>query len=257
MKLLGGRLALAAVLIVAWELASGNLIDAFFISRPSTVASNITQLVQSGELWNHLGATLEEAAIGYVLGALLGIGSAIVLSRFAYAERVLQPFIMAFYGIPRIALAPLFIIWFGIGLLSKVVIVISVVFFIAFVNTLAGLKETDRGLVDTLRSMGATERQLFTKVRLPGALPWMLVGLKVGVPYALVGAIIGELLSASRGLGYLIQRYGGFLDTGRVLAVIIVLAAVVIALNSVVNYVEARAFRWRATDDGGQTAVGL
>jgi NitT/TauT family transport system permease protein len=256
MKVLVGRLLLTAALLGLWEFASGRLIRVFFISSPSKVFSFIVDLFASGELLPHLLATLEEAAIGYVLGAAFGIGTAIALSRFPFAERVLQPFIMAFYGIPRIALAPLFIIWFGIGLLSKVVIVISVVFFIAFINTLAGLGETNPGFVNTLRAMGASERQLFTKVRLPASLPWIFVGLKVGVPYALVGAIIGELLAASQGLGYLLQRYGGFLDTGRVLAIIIVLAAIVVVLNSVMNAVEARLFQWKPKV-GGATSVGL
>ena len=203
MKVAIGRLIFAALLLGAWEFTSGRVIPEFFISKPTAVFGFLASIMASGELWPHLAATLEEAAIGYVLGALSGIGGAIVLSRFPFAERVLQPFVMAFYGIPRIALAPLFIIWFGIGLLSKVVIVVSVVFFIAFVNTLAGLRETDPGLTNTLRAMGANERQLFTKVRLPAALPWIAVGLKVGVPYALVGAIIGELLAASQGFGIL------------------------------------------------------
>ncbi len=172
-------------------------------------------------------------------------------------EAALDPFIMAFYGIPRIALAPLFIIWFGIGLVSKVIVVVSVVFFIAFVNTLAGLREVDTGLVSILKSMGANERQMFTKVRIPAAAPWIFVGLRVGVPYALVGAIIGELLAASKGLGYLIQRYSAFLDTGHVMALIITLGALVVIFNEVLAIIQARIFRWKPDEGGVQQGAGL
>lgn len=257
MRLLLVRLAIAAGLMIVWEAVSGRLIDTFFISKPSIVASDLAVLFGTGAIYPHLWATVEEAAYGYVIGAVTGIGAALVLSRLPVVEAALNPFIMAFYGIPRIALAPLFIIWFGIGLMSKVVVVVSVVFFIAFVNTLAGLREVDLGLVSVLKAMGATERQLFTKVRIPAAAPWVFVGLRVGVPYALVGAIIGELLAASRGLGYLIQRYSGYLDTGNVMALIITLGALVIIFNEILGAFQARIFRWKPVEEGAHPGAGL
>ncbi len=257
MKLLLVRLAIATVLLIIWQAVSGTLINAFFISKPSIIAADLWALFSTGTIYPHLEATLEEAAYGYVLGGLTGIGAALALSRLPIVEAALEPFIMAFYGIPRIALAPLFIIWFGIGLLSKVVVVVSVVFFIAFVNTLAGLHEVDLGLVSVLQAMGATERQLFTKVRIPAAAPWIFVGLRVGVPYALVGAIIAELLAASKGLGYMIQRYSGFLDTGNVMALIIVLGALVVVFNEVLASFQARIFRWKPGEEGLHQGGGV
>lgn len=243
------RTTVIGLFLVAWQLASGTLVDTFVISRPTDVfPAMVRQFTQQGLLWNLL-ITFEEALIGYVISVMVGILGAGAFIRFPFVDRAMYPILMAINGIPRVALAPLFLIWFGLGIPSKVAVVFSTVVFIVFMNTLTGLKEVDLKLVNILRSMGASEYHLFTKVRLPSALPYVFVGLRIGLPYAIVGAIIGEFLSATAGVGYQLQRAGTFLDTASVMAIIIVLAVLVLALNSLLSIVERRTFHWKPSEE--------
>lgn len=163
---------------------------------------------------------------------------------------MLDPYIVALNGIPRIALAPLFIIWFGIGPNSKVVLVVMVVSFLTFFSTFSGIKGVDVELQNLLRIMGATERQVLLKITIPATVPWILTGLKLSVPYALVGAVVGEFVAADKGLGYLINYNTSLFSTTGALGGILVLAAVVIVCNEALNRAESRLLRWRPREDG-------
>ena len=189
--------------------------------------------------------TLRETFFGYVLGGLSGIAVGVVLARLEFVAQVLDPFIVAANGIPRVALAPLFIIWFGIGELSKIVLASTLTFFLTFYGTFSGLRAVEPAYQEIARVMGASERQIFFKVSLPAASPWIVSALKVGVPFSLIGAIIGEFMAASRGLGYMIQFSTNQFDTTAAVSGILVLMVCVMLFNGVLNRLERYVLRWR------------
>ena len=193
--------------------------------------------------------TLYETFTGFFIGAIFGIGLGFALGRREVLAQILDPYVVAFNGIPRIALAPLFIIWFGIGPTSKVILVVSVVFFLTFFNTYAGVKGVDAELKNILRIMGATERQILMKITLPAIVPWITTGLKISLPYAIVAAVVGEFIAASKGLGYLINYNTSLFSTTGALGGILVLAMVVVICNEVINRAESYLLRWRPREE--------
>ena len=248
-RLLVYRAAFGVLLLAMWELVSGRLIDPFWISSPSRVFAYLWQVVRDGSIFGHLAVTLYETVTGFLIGAVTGIGCGFLLGRRMVLAQVLDPYIVAFNGIPRIALAPLFIIWFGIGPNSKVVLVVIVVFFLTFFSTYSGVKGVDLELKNVLRIMGATERQILVKVTIPATVPWIATGLKVSVPYALVGAIVGEFIAASKGLGYLINYQTSLFSTTGALGGILIVAAIVVISSEAINWAEAYLLRWRPREE--------
>jgi NitT/TauT family transport system permease protein len=249
-KIVLARIVLAFVLLSVWEYGTGRWFDALWFSSPLRVARHFIVWVQD-DLVSHLIITLRECFIGYTIGTLAGIFTGALLARFDFLGRVLDPFILALNGIPRIALAPLFIIWFGIGEPSKIVLAGMLSFFLCFYATLSGLRSVDPAYLSIARVMGANDRQAFFKVVLPAASPWILTAMKVGVPFALVGAIVGEFMAATAGLGFKIQLYTAQFDTTGAVTGVLVLMCVVIAFNTVLNRLEAHVLRWRPTASAG------
>ncbi|MGQ0551222.1 MAG: ABC transporter permease [Armatimonadota bacterium] len=246
-----GRVVFGLVLLSLWELTSGRVIDAFWVSSPSRVFGYLWRIAADGSLFDHLWITLFETFSGFFIGAALGIAGGFLLARTEVVAEVLDPYIVAFNGIPRIALAPLFIIWFGIGPTSKVILVVIVVSFLTFFNTYAGVKGADLELKNMVRIMGANERQVLFKVTLPAAIPWITTGLKLSVPYALVGAVVGEFIAASKGLGYLINYNTGLFSTTGALGGILVLAVIVALCTEAISRTEAYLLRWRPREEPG------
>lgn len=243
------RALLGALLLLSWELTSGRLIDPFWVSSPSRVFHYLWGITKDGSVFGHLGLTLYETFVGFFIGAILGIGGGFLLARAETVAEVLDPYIVAFNGIPRIALAPLFIIWFGIGPNSKVILVVIVVSFLTFFSTFAGVKGVDQELKNILRIMGATERQVISKVTIPATIPWIATGLKLSVPYALVGAVVGEFIASSKGLGYLINYNTSLFSTTGALGGILILALIVVVCNEVISRAEAYLLRWRPKEE--------
>lgn len=243
------RLIFGAVLLVSWELSSGRLIDPFWVSSPSKVFLYLYEVFADGSIYGHLAITLYETFTGFFIGSIFGIGLGFVLGRREVLAQVLDPYVVAFNGIPRIALAPLFIIWFGIGPTSKVILVVSVVFFLTFFNTYAGVKGVDAELKNILRIMGASERQILLKITLPAIVPWITTGLKVALPYAIVAAVVGEFIAASKGLGYLINYNTSLFSTTGALGGILILALVVVVCNEAITRTEAYLLRWRPREE--------
>ena len=243
------RLIFALVLLSLWELSSGRWIDPFWISSPSQVFLYLYGVFADGSIYGHLAITLYETFAGFFIGSILGIGLGFALGQREVLAQILDPFVVAFNGIPRIALAPLFIIWFGIGPTSKVILVISVVFFLTFFNTFAGVKGVDNELKNILRIMGASERQILLKVTLPAIVPWITTGLKIGLPYAIVAAVVGEFIAASKGLGYLINYNTSLFSTTGALGGILILALVVVLCNEAITRVESYFLRWRPSEE--------
>jgi NitT/TauT family transport system permease protein len=193
----------------------------------------------------HAGYTIEEAALGAIIGAVPAIVLPFALRRMPTVVAVLDPFMMGGYGAPKLALAPLFILWFGIGIESKIAMSGIIVFFLVFLNTYAGVREVNPLYLSALQVMGASPWQLLRYVVLPSAASWVLTGLKVSVPYALIGTVVGEFMSSNRGIGFLISQASGVFDTPGVFAGLIVLAVVGAAINGGLKRVERHVLRWR------------
>ena len=243
------RVALVAALLLIWEWAADRWFDVIFTSRPSEIWARLVQWHQDDILWSNTWVTVQEILYGFALGAAAGVVLGFLLASASLLYRVLDPFIMALYSIPKVALAPLFIVWFGIGMNMKVLLAAATVFFLVFLNTVAGVREVDRGLIDAVRLMGGSRRDVALKVVLPASMTGLLTGLKVSIPYALIGAVIGELVASNRGLGYLINDSAAQFDTAGVFATLVVLSVIASVLNVLVGLISRRANRWRPIDD--------
>jgi NitT/TauT family transport system permease protein len=243
------RLALVVVLLALWEIAADRWIDITFISRPSDIVGRLGDWIADGSLWTNTRITVQEIVYGFLLGAAAGVLVGFVLASLNFVYRVLDPFMMALYAIPKVALAPLFIVWFGIGMHMKVLLAAATVFFLVFINTAAGVREVDRGLVDAVRLMGGGRWHVIRKVVVPSSMTGVLTGLKVAVPYALIGTVIGELVASNKGLGYLINDAAAQFDTAGVFATLFVLSIIAGVLNVIVNLIGKRVNRWKPLDD--------
>jgi NitT/TauT family transport system permease protein len=243
--LLGFQLGLALLFLVFWQLASGRLMRALFISDPITVARRVyTELFVDREVWAHLQVTLTEFAIGYLIGASVAIVLGVLLGRSRFLSAVIQPFIIGFYAIPKVALAPLFIVWFGLDMNSKIAMVTLFTFFIVFVNSYSGIRSIDEHFVNLARLMGASRWSVIRRIMLPSAAPPILLGLRTSIPYGMIGAVVGEFMASNRGIGYSIYKAAQLLDTPGVFAGIVILVVVVLLLTTVVGRLERRAVRW-------------
>lgn len=235
--------------VLLWELASGRLIDTYFISRPMDVADELWSLIASGSLLINTVATLQEAATGYLIGGVLAIFLGFVLGRVRILGETFDPFITAFFSIPKLALAPLIILWFGIGFESKVVLSALLTFYMTFWNTYAGVQKVDADLLNVVRVMGASRWQLIREVTFPASIGWILVGLRMSVPYALMGAVVGEIMAGNKGLGYLVQASANQFNTAGVFAVLFVLAVIGSIVNQLVVALGRRSQRWSVVDE--------
>ena len=246
------RRALAQVLLGAgvlalWQaLATAGKLDRFFFSRPSDIFVRIYQwLVVTGSIYPHLLVTLEEAVLSFVLGALLGVFFGFVMARVPWLGALLDPYIHILNALPRVVLAPIFLLWFGLGIWSKVALGITVVFFIVFFNTYRGVREVDPVLLNNARMLGASERDLMRHVLVPSALTWIFSSLNTSVGFAMIAVVVGEYLGASRGVGYLISQAEGAFDTTGVFAGMAILSAVVLIVGKSVDRLERRLLRWK------------
>lgn len=240
-----GRIVVGILLIGFWEFSSGRLVDKLFISSPSAVSQRLWKWLLDGSLWTHLSITLYATALGFIIGSLVGFVMGLVFGRYQTVADIFDPYITALYSIPKIALAPLFIIWFGIGIESKVAVSASIVFFVVFLNTYAGVRDVNPIFIHATRIMGGGETDVLRHVMIPSAASWVITGLKVSVPYALVGTVIGEFMSANRGIGFIIAQATGLFDTTSVFAGLVVLGIVGALINVGLRHVEQWLLRWK------------
>jgi NitT/TauT family transport system permease protein len=249
-----GRVLIVAGLLVSWELLSGRVLDPFFVSSPTRVYRAFVHLLLEEDLLVHAQYTTIETVAGFLIGSAAGILLAFLLTSLGRLYEMTEPIIVALYGIPRTALAPLFIMWFGIGITSKIVIAALFVFFVVFMNTVAGIRGASPQLVDLVRLMGANGGDVLVKVIMPSAMPYILTALRIVVPTAMIGAIVGEFISAQRGLGFLISRSTFEFSTHAAFAGIFALMVVVVLMNAAIGYIERPLMRWRpqrlASGDG-------
>lgn len=250
-----GQLILGLALFSFWEFGSGVIMDQFFVSKPSQIAISLWGMFTKEQLLYHMQFTVTEALTGYAIGASAGLLLGFLLARIDVVYRIVQPFIIGFYGIPRIALAPLFILWFGIGISSKIAVAAVMTFFIVLINTIAGIRSVPAQLLQVTRVMGASEWALNWKVVFPSATPFIIAGLQIAVPQAMIGAIVGEFISSNRGVGHLINRASGWLDTPGLFAGILALMAVVLLMNYGVTAIGNRLMRWNPKYDSMREPV--
>ena len=217
----------------------------FFFSTPADVGGRIVQWVTAGTIWYHLGITLLEAALAFVIGVCRRHPDRLLVRPAAAGERRVRPYVKAANALPRVVLAPIFALWLGLGIWSKVALGVTLVFFIVFFNVYQGVKEVSPAVLANARMLGMNERQLLRHVYLPSALSWMFSSLHTSVGFAMVGAVVGEYLGSSAGLGYLIQQAEGVFDVTGVFAGMFVLTACVLAIDWLVTKVENRLLVWR------------
>lgn len=244
-QVLVGRVLLIVAVLGLWQYASGTLLDPFFFSKPTAILDKLWQMLRDGSLAKHVNYTLIEIGAGYVLGVAIGLLLAFGLTVNETLMRIVQPLLTAFYAIPRIALAPLFIMWFGLGLAPKVAIAALLVFFIVFMNTVHGIRSVERGFLDMVTLMGGSHRTILSKVVLPSALPAIITSLHTTVPLAVLGAVLGEFLSGNRGIGFMINDATAYFDTAGSFAGVVILMVMTVILSGVVGYFESRALSWR------------
>src|SRR4051794_5901586 len=242
------QVLLGVILLAGWQaLSTAGLLDKFFFSRPSDVLARVVQWVWTGSIWRHLVVTLEEAFLSFVLGVSLGIVFGFLLGRVPFLSNLLNPYIRVLNALPRVVLAPIFLLWFGLGIWSKVALGVTVVFFIVFFNTYQGVREVDPVILNNARMLGASERQLVRHVLVPSALTWIFSSLHISIGFAIIAVVVGEYLGASHGVGYLISQAEGVFDTTGVFAGMVVLSGVVLLVGIGVNRLEGWLLRWKPT----------
>jgi NitT/TauT family transport system permease protein len=231
--------------LALWELVSRYVVaNSLFLAAPSQIAIAIYNLARSGQLWHHIGVSSMEFALGYVIACVLGIVLGLAMAASATAKQALQPWVSGLYATPTIALAPLFILWFGIGIWSKVLVVITLVLFPVAINTEAGLRTTSERLIEMLRSFGATRSQIFVKVSLPSAVPFILAGLKLGIGRGLIGVVVAELFGSRAGIGNLISQSADAFNMPDLFAGVVVLAFAGIVMTAGFGWLEQRLVPW-------------
>jgi ABC-type nitrate/sulfonate/bicarbonate transport system permease component len=244
------RTLVVAMVLVLWEgLVRSGVISPLFLSSPVAVAGWIVKGVASGTIWQHIAVSGQEALIGFALAVITGVPLGIAMGRVRTVRDTLEPFIMAANASPTVAFLPLLIIWLGIGLWSKVVLIYLGAVFVVIVNTEAGVAHIDPRLIETARAFTASRRQVLTKIVIPSAIPFILAGLRLATGRVLIMVVVAELYAATAGLGYLIFQGGAMYDTTQVFAGVTLLAATGIVLNQGLRLLERKVAPWQELQD--------
>ena len=247
----GPRLCLYQILLLValfalWHLLTAtNVLPPFFFGRPLVVLQKVWEWFAGGKIYSHLAITLVETVLAFAAGTLLGLGAGLWLALSPWAAALFDPYIKGFNAMPRVILAPIFAVWFGLGIWSKVALGVTLVFFIVFFNVYQGVREVSPVVLANARMLGANRRQLLRHVYLPSATSWVFSSLHTSVGMAFVGAVVGEYLGSSAGVGYLILQAEGAFDINTVFAGILVLTAFALILDSMVTFAEKRLLVWQ------------
>lgn len=241
-----GRLVLLAIVLGLWEaLAHHNIIPAAFIGQPSVFLPFLGAKLLDGSFVVGIRETLSATLAAFFIGGAAAILTALVLTASRTVKELLDPFIDAMNALPRVALVPLFIVWFGLGTLSKIVSGISLMYFILLYNTLAGAQSVDPDHIQLARSLGLSKQRIFVSIVIPTAVPSIFTGLRLGLIYTLLGVVTAELIAGGKGLGSLISYYSNTFDANGVFAVLLVLVFLSYLLAGVMTYIEQRLTRWQ------------
>lgn len=229
-----------------WQvLVDTGFLDIFFFSRPSDIALRLVDWLTQAAIYVHLTVTLTEAMLAFIIGTVTGVMAGFALARVDLLAAVFDPYIRILNALPRVILAPIFILWFGLGIASKVALGVTLVFFIVFFNTFQGVREVDPVILKNARMLRASEAHLLRHVYIPSALAWIFSSLHTSIGFALVGAVVGEYIGASRGIGYLVAQAQGTFDTTGVFAGLLLTSVVVLLIDMGINRIEDYLLRWR------------
>lgn len=239
------QISVFVVFAIIWEVAARTFADPFFIGSPSLLAAVLAKDVLDPGFYRDLWLTMWALFLGFGSGALGGVLTALLFGRWPRMAAIFEPFFVALNSIPRIALAPLVVIWFGIDIASKVVLAATLVYFLTFFTTLSGIQATESRFVNVARVMGASQRQIFQKIVLPSAMSWIMTGLRTSLPFALIGVIVGEFIASSAGLGYRLNFYATSYNAAGTMAMLVVMMVVMMSLNYLAQYLESRLLSWR------------
>lgn len=249
--IVGSQLGLLLIILAAWEYGSGYsgesgaFLDQYTVSKPSEIWQALRGFEERGLLWSNIALSYRITLIGFAIGAGAGFLAGLALGLNRYLAEVLSPFLGALYSTPRLALVPLFLLWFGIGDGAKLALVASIVFFLIFYATFAGVKEVDVQVIERMKLMRAGRLAICRKAILPSAASFIVEGLRVSGPFALVAAVTAEMFSSNQGMGFLLIRSSSQFDTAGVFACIVVLMIMGIALMGVIRLIESRLLRWK------------
>jgi NitT/TauT family transport system permease protein len=239
------RAAIIGGFLLLWEVASGRWVEAFLISSPSRIFTSLIAGFRDGDLTQHTWVTFQEIALGFPAGAISGIALGYAFGRSRALAEIFEPIIIALNGIPRTAVAPLFIVWLGIGLWSKVGVVFLLTFFLNFFNTYTGMRQMDREYVELAKLMGVKGWKLTFRVIFPAISPYVFTGIRTSIPFAVIGAIVGEFVAATEGVGFFIRMSAGIFKTADVFVGIVILMIMVIVMDKIAEMIEKRALRWQ------------
>lgn len=248
---LAAQIAVVILLVIAWNVLAGRpgdrfvIVDEFYVGQPGEAWDAIVQWTRDGTLKLHAMVTLRETIYGFAIGCALGVIVGFLLAVNEQVGRVFRPLVMAANTIPKLALAPMLIMWFGIGEPSKIATAALLVFFLVFLNTFQGVREVDQQLVNGLRVIGASRFMIVRRVIIPSSLVWVVSGMRISIPYAFLGAVVGEMMAAQNGLGTLIQRASNSFQPSQMMAAILVLVAFALVLNALVSAFERIVLRWK------------
>ncbi|MCC6176998.1 MAG: ABC transporter permease [Chloroflexi bacterium] len=241
------RLVTFVLVLAAWEVV-GSMVNPIFLSTPSKIAVALVAMIRNGQLLVALQLSLLGIALGYTAAIAIGVPLGIAMGRSRMVEAIVEPYANALYVTPRVALIPLLLIWFGIGFEAQVVVIFLSSVFPIIINSYAGVRDISANLVDTARAFCASERQLFTEVILPAAVPFIMTGLRLGIGQAVIGMVVAQMFLALSGLGKLLVNYGDFFKTDYVFAVVIVIGLLGVALTEIVKRVEQRFAHWKESE---------
>lgn len=234
--------------LVLWHVLVALLeVPALIFPGPVSVVQALWTGLASGEIFSHGAVTLTEILAGFVIGSLLGLLLGAAIGQSALLEAVLYPYVVAFQTMPKVAIAPLFVLWFGFGVTSKIIITAAIVFFPVLANTIVGLRSAPRDQIDLLTAFTASQWHIFRMVRVPHALPYVFAGLDIGIVLAVIGAIVGEFVGAQAGLGYLILQRNFSMDAAGMFAILIVLSLIGIVLHGAMRFLARRVIFWTDT----------
>lgn len=240
------RIGFIAAIVVLWEAATRfGVVDPFVASSPIAVVTTLIQLIFTSDIWLNTWQTFSAALIGLVIGSVLGICGAVLFRSIPVLDKAMRPYLTLFNAMPRPALAPIFILWFGLGATPKICVAISLVFFIVLMNTRAGLDGVDPDIKMLSKSLGVTKWQQFRLIDLPSALPSVIAGLRLGVVYAVLGVVVSEMVASYSGLGQELVRATNSFDVAKSFAIIVIMAILAVALDFGVGIVERRFTRER------------
>jgi len=242
------QIVLLVAIVGGWQLGvAAGFIDVFFFPAPVDIFNQVASWVVDTSFYSHVAITLTETVLGYLVGTALGVAAGVWLGLSRSTARILDPFIKGLNAIPRVVLAPIFVLWLGLGLWSKVALAVTLVFFVTFFNALQGVREVNPVVLSNARILGARRTDLLRHVYFPAAASWILSSLRTSVGFAVVGAIIGEYLGSSAGLGYLIAQAEGNFDAVGVFAGILILAVFVLIIDSILDIAEKHLIKWRTS----------